>query len=291
MAGRRFNLIVSLLLSFLWVLPASAGTYRLYLKDGDYQLVREHEVVGDRVRYYSTERSQWEEIPLELVDLEKTLNEKRRQEEELAREAAILSELEAAQRELEAEASRVPMDHGVYLLEGGEVVSLEQAVATVETSKKRTLLQILTPVPLVASKATVELEGLRASRVVRNPVPEFYIRLHGVERFMIVRAELQKKKKRRIIQTWQIVPNTGQTFEEQEEVPTYKLQLGFNLYKFWPQTPLQPGEYAVIEYLPGQRNVKIWDFGYYPPENATTSAQSQSESEPAKTIEQRVSQN
>lgn len=50
----------------------SGATQRLYLKDGDYQLTNNYQVLADRVRYYSTERSDWEEIPLELVDLDRT---------------------------------------------------------------------------------------------------------------------------------------------------------------------------------------------------------------------------
>ena len=52
-------------------------TFKLYLKDGSYHAVREYQVQGDRVRYYSTERGEWEEIPLELVDLSKTEHERK----------------------------------------------------------------------------------------------------------------------------------------------------------------------------------------------------------------------
>ncbi|MGH9353166.1 MAG: hypothetical protein ACRD2G_13570, partial [Terriglobia bacterium] len=51
--------------------PAQAQI-KLYLKDGSYQLVKSYQVEGDRVRYYSVERSQWEVVPVSLVDFKAT---------------------------------------------------------------------------------------------------------------------------------------------------------------------------------------------------------------------------
>src|SRR6202522_1812698 len=62
--------LVLRLSSLLATLPgvAQAPNQRLILKDGSYQVVTKYQKVADRVRYFSAERGQWEEIPAELGD-------------------------------------------------------------------------------------------------------------------------------------------------------------------------------------------------------------------------------
>jgi hypothetical protein len=68
--ARILLLLVLLLSSVAASLPgmAQAPNQRLILKDGSYQVVTKYQKVGDRVRYFSAERGQWEEVPANLVD-------------------------------------------------------------------------------------------------------------------------------------------------------------------------------------------------------------------------------
>lgn len=68
--ARILRLLVLLVLSLSACLPALAQTpnQRLILKDGSYQVVTKYQKVGNRVRYFSAERGQWEELPENLVD-------------------------------------------------------------------------------------------------------------------------------------------------------------------------------------------------------------------------------
>ncbi len=68
--SRILLLLVLLLSSVAACLPAlaQAPNQRLILKDGTYQVVTKYQKVGDRVRYFSAERGQWEELPADLVD-------------------------------------------------------------------------------------------------------------------------------------------------------------------------------------------------------------------------------
>ena len=235
-----------------------AANFKLYLKDGTYQITREYTVEGDRVRYYATERGEWEEIPLSLVDLEKTKSEVKQHEDAVREETRAMAEEDKAEKEAAREVRRVPVETGVYLVAGDKLEPLKQGESKVVNNKRRTLLARLSPIPLITGKATLELDGAHSTNVTSNTLPEFYIRLSEEERFGMVR--LHPHNNNRVVENLTIIPVSKEVVEEPEMVEVFRKQVGEALYKIWPAKPLEPGEYGVVEYTDGKMNLQIWDF-------------------------------
>ncbi len=234
------------------------ATFKLYMKDGEWHLVREYKVEADRVRFYSIERSDWEEVPLEIVDLKRTEREIRERQDKDKDAARLIDEEDNAEREARREAARVPGEPGVYFVDGSEIKALKVAESKLNHNKRRSILQWMSPIPIVAGKATLELDGETAAIVVAGPTPEFYIRLTSAQRFGMIR--LTPGKGIRLVEKISIVPVSKEMIEEREMVETFRRQLGESFYKIWPMEPLPPGEYAAIEYTEGKVNLQIWDF-------------------------------
>lgn len=258
----------AVLLFFLAAILLLGDTFKLYLKDGDYHLVREYQVQGDRVRYYSTERGDWEEIPTALVDLEKTQREHQARADAVEKEAKAQDEEEQAERELRREIASIPVDAGAYYKTGDAIQPLPSAQYEVITNKKRKTLQILSPVPLIPGKASVVIQHEHSNLVVTEPRPGFYVRLAQQERFGIV--SLTPKKNVRVVENISIVPVAKQMFEDRKQMDTFQQQLGDGLFKIWPEKPLSPGEYALVEFSDDnvngtdEVNLMVWDFACKP---------------------------
>src|ERR1035438_4219544 len=157
----------------VFVLTLSAANFKLYLKDGGFQLVREYKVDGDRLMYYSVERSDWEEIPVDLVDLKRTESEAAERRAEVDKEAKASAEEDAAAKAARAEASRIPQDPGVYWVEDKTTKVLKAGEVSVHSPKGRMILQKLT-YPLLSGKGTLELNGAHSLNVFTDPEQEFY---------------------------------------------------------------------------------------------------------------------
>jgi hypothetical protein len=256
-------LLAILLVATLSVAPMRVfgATERLYLKDGSFQTVREYEVKADRVRYYSTERSDWEEIPLELVDLNRTRQETADRVSENAAEVKAEAEERAAEKLAVKQVASIPTDPGVfYIASDDKLETLAKAEVRIVSNKKRSVLKVLSPIPIVPGKSTVELDGAQAARKISGSRPEFYFRLSAEERFEIIK--LMPKKESRVAENLSILVLKGEKMVDEQIVPvdSFKKQEADQLYRIWPQKPLDPGEYALIQFTEGKMSPQIWDF-------------------------------
>ncbi|MSV34288.1 MAG: hypothetical protein EXQ47_01645 [Bryobacterales bacterium] len=248
--------------ALLFVLAAAAlvAADRLYLKDGTYQLTNQYEVKTDRVRYYSTERSEWEEIPLELVDLERTKAEFSERKAQVEADSKAEAEERAAERAAAKQIAALPTQPGAYYIRGDQIDPIKQAESKIVNNKRRSILKALSPIPVIMGKATVELDGERAAFSITDPKPEFYLRATDYEEFEIVK--LMPGKNTRIVERLTIAKfqDMREVSEEVQKIGNFKKQEADLLFRIWPQNPLEPGEYALLQYTPGKLNAQIWDF-------------------------------
>lgn len=249
-------------LAALAALTLSAAPLKLYLKSGADMLVREYELKEDRIRYYSLDRSQWEEIPARLVDLEKTEAESARQTRRLESMRAESSAERAAERKARTELHNVPIDDGLYWYKDDKAAAVPQNDIIEEKSGKRKILRALAPVPIVAGKRKLLIEGESAEFAVDEAAPVFFIRDTSITYFGIVR--LAKEEDQRLVQIIQNAGPDNQLFEEQEEVEVFRQQLASGVYRVWPTEPLPAGEYAFINYTPGEGDIRVWSFSLKP---------------------------
>jgi hypothetical protein len=163
---------------------AQEASKRLILKDGSYQLVSQYELKGDRVRYMSTERNEWEELPSALVDWPATEKFEKERAVSAVPEAATIDKETDAEREAEeshlpevAPGLRLPDDSGVYLLDNfrgqAQIVELQQTEGNINESNRANILRGV--IPMAGAKQTIELEGSHAVIHSHVTVPSIYI--------------------------------------------------------------------------------------------------------------------
>lgn len=172
-------------------LPGMARNHRLILKDGSYQMVREYQIVGDRVRYLSEERGDWEEVPVALVDWDAT----RKWEQDHAtpedtspamKEAAAIDTEETQARD-EAKARmpevaaglELPDEDGVFALDNfqgtPELVELTSSELTATRSRRG----LGTLNPLAGQNASLTLDGAHSKIHLHVDDPSIYLSLNA----------------------------------------------------------------------------------------------------------------
>ncbi len=277
--------------------PALPRGKKLVLKDGSFQLVRDYQRNGERVRYLSAERGEWEEIPAAMVDWEATAKAaaaEKAEEDALAKNLHAQEQAQRIETMMDVDASLqvapgvfLPPGEGMFLIDGKSVKPLEQVGSQIKKDKKQFLKQVLSPIPIVPSKQNVQIPGSRASIRVTNEQAEFYLREappdpdrttpivkssrpgeSGPE-VELVRATVKGNMR----QLESIKSFFGQQTEENRNtISIQRWEIAPTVFRFTVSEPLLPGEYALAEILPGGLNLFVWDFGVDPAKDAKSTA-------------------
>ena len=280
--------------------PAPPQARRLILKDGTYQSVTKYEIHGDRVRYFSAERGEWEEVPKSLIDWEATDKfEQNRNEGKLAPEAVELDKELDAERKAEQARSpqvapglRLPDEGGIFLLDTyqnqPQLAELQQSGGDLDRNTKTNVLRAVMN-PLAGAKQNIELPDAHAKIQSHTNVPSLYINidanngapataqatgdpppLPATERFKIIRIDVKGNK--RVAGAVKIAV-TGKMKTDERFVASTVATMTGGWIKLTPADPLAAGEYAIAEMMGKEgMNLYVWDFGVNPaaPANAFT---------------------
>lgn len=304
--SRILALIACLLMLSVW--PASGHAQdlakRLYLTDGSYQSVTKYEIKGERVRYLSAERGEWEELPKSMVDWPATEKYAKERAAGGAPPEAAALEKEIAEEKANEEALsphvlpglQLPEEGGVFLLdtyEGNpELVPLEQRGGSVNKNTKRNILRAAVN-PVASAHQTVEVPGKHSPMQSHVAVPAVYINIDRGEdqpesetpteakpkeleplppqdRFKIIRLETKGDK--RVVGDIKIAVY-GKISQDAKFVSTTAQPMTGGWVKITPTESLGSGEYAVVEMLGKEgMNLYVWDFGVNPNAPANTVA-------------------
>jgi hypothetical protein len=251
---------------------------KLILTDGTFQLAREYTVEGDRVRYWSVERSQWEEIPSSLVNWDAT---HKAEAEQASHDAELKAKIHASQvalltkdidvdRSLEIKPGLfLPDAVGFYALDRNKTIrEMKQSTAVIKMSTGREVEKILSGVSLIPSKKTMEIPGEHAAMRLNTAEPEFFMRPADSRepRFRLLRTEI--KGGHRVVDDISI-HFTGQETHKATDIEIQTWTPATGVFRYTVDQRLEPGEYAFVEMTDEGINGYVWDFGIDAPGTKT----------------------
>ncbi len=199
------------------------------LKDGSFQLVKDYRRNGERVRYLSAERGDWEEIPAAVVDWDATAKAavaEEAAEDALAKKIHAQEQAQRIETIMDVDASlQVARRAGIRVTSGQAEFYLREAPPDPDRTT-----------PIVKSsrpgESGPEVELVRAKVKGNKRELESIKSLFG--------EQMEENRDTISIQRWEIAPT---------------------VFRFTLSEPLPAGEYALAEILPDGMNLYVWDFG------------------------------
>jgi hypothetical protein len=163
----------------------------------------------------------------------------------------------------------LPDDCVIYARQHRLIFEIKQSLSANHLSKGREAAKILSGIPLIPSKQSLEVPGAHAPMRIKTAEPEFFMRPDdGREpRFQLLR--LQVNGNHRLVETVSLHVSGEQVHNSKEvEFQTWTPATG--VFRYTVNEKLTPGEYAFVELTNEGINGYIWDFGIDPPGTKTT---------------------
>jgi hypothetical protein len=267
------GLAVGMLL-LLAVSAFSQAVKRLILTDGSYQTATEWKKDGDRIKYFSAERAEWEELPASLVDWKATDEWNAERAKSAAEEMKQVTEEELAERKesqsntpLVAPELRLPAEGGVFLLDesaGKPLLSKVEGnkIQVNDNTGKNMLRKAI--IPISGQEQTIELKGPSAKVHVHSPSPAIFVDVENDQgampgdHFQIVR--LERKKDLRVLARNKVAIS-GTASQTEKFLHSRSEKFSGDWWKLIPLEDLTPGEYAIVISANGDDgNGVLWDF-------------------------------
>ncbi|MGB6432339.1 MAG: hypothetical protein WBF06_17305 [Candidatus Acidiferrales bacterium] len=243
---------------------------KLVLKDGTFQIAREYSIEGDRVRYWSVERSDWEEIPANLVDWDATKKaeaDEQQKEQELAernRERILAEETKGVDQvdaSLEVRPGLLmPEGVGMFVLANRQFVALKQDQAQSKTDVGREVEKTLSGISVIPSKHRIELPGKHADLRLSTGELEFFMRTADQREPRMILVRAQQRGDNRVLET-ESTSAVEDATDKGDDISTLLWDLAPGVYRFTIDQDLPPGEYAFVEKTSDGIDINAWDFG------------------------------
>jgi hypothetical protein len=252
---------------------------KLILKDGTFQIAREYKLEGEQVHYWSVERSSWEDIPAALVDWDAT---RKAEAEAAARDADLKAKIRASNlaertKDINIDLS-LEIKPGIFLPDGvgffafvnnKQLFQMKQSLAESKAAASREIEKIVTGLPVIPSKLTLQIPGEHAALRINSAEPEFYMRpADGREpRFRLFRAQV--KGGRRVLDSVSTY-FSGKKGDNATDIAFQAWTPASGVFRYTMEQRLEPSEYAFVELTDQGMSSYVWDFGIDSPGTKTS---------------------
>jgi hypothetical protein len=252
------------LLTLLLLMGLPAAPIKLILKDGTYQMVRSYERIEDRVKFFSVERNDWEELPADLVDFKATEETAQRDKEEEAAKAREIDE--QTKKDADREGTEVGQgvhlgeEYGFYAVYANKATLLPCSRAGTVLDKRRAVVNILLPGPVLKNRRVVTLPGAKSpTRFPKEPSGLFIVSESKTSHFLLLRVKV--KSDHRELEAILTSPVGGKQEQGGDRIALIEVVVSEQTTRLVPQAPLVPGEYALVEIIDDKLNLYVADFG------------------------------